>query len=111
MVQSPTDRTTEPAVRAAPTADRRKRARKRWNVPRGSVETAHRDGLDWDSFRDLYYPDTRRHNLEAIVAYGEYRRSDGPRPVRHHTHLKGDPISAGEAVSLEEWEDEGGASH
>jgi hypothetical protein len=111
MVQSLTDRTAEPAVHAAAGAGQRKRAKKRWNLPRRSVETAHRDGLDWNCFRDVYYPDTRRHNFTAIVAYGAYKRSESQRPVGEDTHPKGDPIAAAEAVSLEEWEDEGGASH
>ena len=32
------------------------------------------DGLDWERFRVAYFPGSRRHNLEAIVAYGAYRR-------------------------------------
>ena len=37
-----------------------------------------RHGLDWSGFRDLYYPASRRHDLEAIVAYGAYQRTSPP---------------------------------
>ena len=52
-----------------------------WNLPRAATETVsrgtHTDGLDWNGFRDLYYPDSRRHDLQAIVAYGAYRGTPG----------------------------------
>jgi hypothetical protein len=61
-------------------------------------------------FRDLYYPDSRRHNLEAIVAYGPYKRSPhAGSPANEAAYLNGDPIST-EVVSLDGWEDGGGAS-
>ena len=106
MVQSLTEPLTE-AAQAAHTAGR-ELDRVAWNLPRNSPEIvshgAQGDALDWDSFRDLYYPDTRRHDLDAIVAYGAYRRSTlaGPQPASY-------PISTG-ALSLEEWEDEGGTA-
>ena len=68
-----------PAEAASQAAVNAERDRKAWNLPVASARTAprrrHRDGLDWDSFRDLYYPSTRRHDFEAIVAYGDYKRS------------------------------------
>ena len=77
MTQSLTETLTE-ASQAAGKAEHVERDREGWNLPRAPVEAVspgvHRDGLDWDGFRDLYYPDSRRHNLEAIVAYGAYRR-------------------------------------
>jgi hypothetical protein len=106
MVQSLTEPLTE-AVQADLRADR-ERDRVAWNLPRDPREIvshgAHGDGLDWDSFRDLYYPDTGRHDLDAIVAYGAYKRPTpaGPQPAS-------DPVSTG-ALSLEEWEDEGGTA-
>jgi len=106
MVQSLTEPLTE-AAQAAIRADR-ELDRVAWNLPRNPPEIvsheAHRDGLDWDSFRDLYHPDTRRHALGAIVAHGVYKRSTlaGRQPAS-------DPISTG-ALSLEEWEDEGGTA-
>ena len=83
-----------------------------WNLPRAQVEPAsrgaYREGLDWSGFRDLYYPDSRRHNLEAIVAYGAYKRSGGVEPANEAARAKGDVVSTD---ALEEWEDEGGTSH
>jgi hypothetical protein len=86
---------------------RRKRRRESWNLPRTSAKTAHPDGLDWDHFRDLYYPDSRRHNFEAIVAYGDYRSTS-----RQHSGSEAAPLKEAvwtDAESLGEWEDEGGA--
>ena len=78
MVQSLTEPLTD-AAQAALKADHLERDREAWNLPRAPVEAVspgvHRDGLDWDGFRDLYYPDSRRHDFKAIVAYGAYKRS------------------------------------
>ena len=113
MVQLLTKRLSE-AGQAALKADHLERDRKAWNVPRAPVDTtlhgAHRDRLDWDGFRDLYYTDSRRHNLEASVAYGAYKKS----PLAGSRANEATSIKAGasptEALSLDEWEDEGGAS-
>ncbi len=106
MVQSLTEPRTE-AAQAARKADR-ELDRVAWNLPRNPPEIvshgAHGGGLDWDSFRDLYYPDTRRHDLGAIVAYGAHRRSNPAGP-----QSSSDPVSTG-APSIEEWEDEGGGT-
>jgi hypothetical protein len=69
-------------------------------------------GLDWQAFSAAYFPGSRRHNLKAIVAYGAYKRSlgAGEQQPSEAARLKADAIST-EALSLEEWEDEGGASH
>jgi hypothetical protein len=105
MVKTLTKRPTEAASQAAVKADHQERDRKAWNLPRASVPTAprrrHRDGLDWDSFRDLYYPSTHRHDFEAIVAYGHYRRSP-------QADLPDADLS--DAPSLAEWEAEGGTT-
>ena len=77
----------------------------------GPVEdrlTSARD-LDWESFRSAYFPGSRRHNLEAIVAYGAYKRS----PVARDQHTSETaPVKADahavEAVAVDGWEDEGG---
>ena len=68
-------------------------------------------GLDWQAFSAAYFPDSRRHNLKAIVAYGAYRRSlgAGEQEASEAARLKADAIST-EAQEVEEWEDEGGAS-
>jgi hypothetical protein len=36
------------------------------------------DGLEWQGFSAWYFPGCRRHDLEALTAYGTYRRR--PRP-------------------------------
>jgi hypothetical protein len=78
MTQSLTETLTE-AAQAAAKAEHLERDRETWNLPRARGETAsratHRNGLDWNGFRDLYYPDSRRHDLAAIVAYGAYREA------------------------------------
>jgi len=67
--------------------------------------------LDWEAFCAVHFPHRRRHDLEAIVAYGAYRHSRSM-----------DERSAGEAAGIDEakvppgttalqsWEDEGGAA-
>jgi hypothetical protein len=68
-------------------------------------------GLDWQAFSAAYFPESRRHNLRAIVAYGAYRRSS---PAGHEqasgAARHGQDAIRSEAVSVETWEDEGGAS-
>jgi hypothetical protein len=43
--------------------------------------------LAWDDFRALHFPGRRRHDLDAVAAYGAYRqgrdwRNSGRRPSR-----------------------------
>lgn len=68
-------------------------------------------GLDWQAFSAAYFPGSRRHNLKAIVAYGAYRRScaAGQQRASEAASFKPDATSS-EAVSVDAWEDEGGAS-
>ena len=98
MTQSLTATLTASA-QAALREDHQDLDREAWNLPRAPVETAARGvrqgGLDWEGFRDLYYPGSRRHNFEAIVAYGAYKKSI---------------TAAGDSASLDEWETDGGAS-
>ena len=102
-IEGPTRPTTQTSLWA-----RRKARGNAWNLPQIPAKTAHSDGLDWDHFRDLYYPDTRRHNLKAIVAYGDYRRTLLPH-ARSDAVLLNDMVSA-DPDSLGAWEDEGGPS-
>lgn len=37
-------------------------------------------GLDWSAFTAAYFPGQRRHDLEAVVAYGAYRRFHAVEP-------------------------------
>jgi hypothetical protein len=82
------------------------RDREAWNLPRAVVATPSTTAgrpLDWQAFSAAFYPDSRRHNLAAIIAYGEYKRT-GTEPA-----ASGDsrPLSANGAVGA--WEDDGGA--
>ena len=69
------------------------------------------DGLDWQSFSAACFPGRRRHDLEALIAYGVYRRShtvdarSSDRPARIETQ-RGQTGS----TALQGWEDEGGAT-
>jgi hypothetical protein len=70
------------------------------------------EDLDWQQFRVAYFPGSGRHDLEAIVAYGAYKRSlaAGDQPAREAARLQEAAAVSPEATSLEEWEDEGGAA-
>lgn len=54
-----------------------------WNLPRRPVQgiagpnhgATVQHGLDWQGFLALYFPGRRRHDLEALTAYGAYRSS------------------------------------
>jgi hypothetical protein len=106
MVHSGIEGPTRPNPRTSLRAQR-KRRREPWNLPRVPAKTAHPDGLDWDHFRDLYRPDSNRHDFEAIVAYGDYRSTLRRQPGSEAAPMK-EPIPT-DAGSLGEWDDEGGA--
>jgi hypothetical protein len=55
-------------------------------------------GLDWQDFSSAYFPGRRRHDLEALTAYGAYRR----------LQLAAEPAPDETDRALEAWEDEGG---
>jgi hypothetical protein len=61
----------------------------------GSVEAAPA-GLDWYAFSARYFPGRRRHDLEALRAYGAYKQG-----------AKADSVGSG---AVQAWEDEGGAA-
>ena len=64
--------------------------------------------LDWQAFSATYFPDRRRHDFEALIAYGAYKRSRG---VDKPSTGRGDSAARNGAegtASLEAWEDEGG---
>jgi hypothetical protein len=73
-VDSITEGPARPSTQTSLRADRRRR-REAGTLQRPSAEPARSDALDWDHFRELHYPGSRRHDLQAIVAYGEYRRT------------------------------------
>ena len=60
--------------------------------------------LDWQAFCADHFPGGRRHNLEAVVAYGAYRKSLEPEVTKIRTTEN----SRAEATALRGWEDEGG---
>jgi hypothetical protein len=64
------------------------------------------DGLDWQAFSATYFPGRRRHDLEALIAYGAYRRSHtvDERPSRQEAES-----GVAGSTELQDWEDEGGA--
>ena len=68
-------------------------------------------GLDWQAFSAAYFPGQRRHDLEALTAYGAYRRS---RAVGTRSSAEPAGIETGRrargATALRNWEDEGGAT-
>jgi hypothetical protein len=47
------------------------------------------DELDWDAFSKWYFPDRRRHDLEAVASYAAYRHGgdweDSRRPPANLT--------------------------
>ena len=106
MVQSSIEGPTRPTTQTSLRPHRNWR-RQAWDLRRISSETADSDGLDWDHFRDLYYPDSRRHDFEAIVAYGEHKRTARLYAGSEAAPAK-NPIPT-DAGPLGEWEDEGGA--
>jgi hypothetical protein len=57
--------------------------------------------LDWQEFSAAYFPSRRRHDLEALIAYGAYRG----------VHVTDEPASGDVASALDAWEDEGGPAH
>jgi hypothetical protein len=74
------------------------------------------DGLDWQAFSAVHFPGRHRHDLEALTAYGAYRRSHAvdaqssdTRSSEEPARIEAAPGPAGSAA-LQDWEDEGGAA-
>jgi hypothetical protein len=64
-------------------------------------------GLDWQAFSAAYFPGRGRHDFEALIAYGAYKRSQGAdEPTTGGADSAG--TTAEEETALEAWEDEGG---
>lgn len=78
MTQSLTEAPTD-AARTAVRAGDLERDRVAWNLPgqseESATETGGGDGLDWAEFTAARFPASGRHDLKAIVAYGEYKKS------------------------------------
>ena len=69
------------------------------------------DGLDWQTFSAAYFPGRRRHDLEALTAYGAYRRSHAvdERSSEEAARMEAASGHAGSSA-LQDWEDEGGTA-
>jgi hypothetical protein len=69
------------------------------------------DGLDWQTFSAAYFPGRRRHDLEALTAYGAYRRSHevDARSSGKRARIEAERRQAG-STAVQDWEDEGGAA-
>jgi len=97
----------------------RERNRVAWNLPRQpSPVLAVRDTdgratvqhtLDWQGFLNLYFPGRRRHDLEAVAAYGAYRSSRVDRPAAEDIVPHVERVLPG-STAADAWEDEGGAA-
>ena len=78
----PLSETLTEAARAAVEPSDWERDRVAWNLPRAprraTTREPYRDQLGWEEFVAAHFPRSRRHNLEAIVAYGAYRSKDRP---------------------------------
>jgi hypothetical protein len=58
--------------------------------------------LDWKAFAAGYFPGRGKHDLEALVAYGAYRRGEGSPAAKNVT------VAERDEDALEVWEGEGG---
>jgi hypothetical protein len=68
-------------------------------------------GLDWQAFFAAYFPERRRHDLEALAAYGVYRRSHSGAALSSDERARiGPGRRAIGARALRNWENEGGAT-
>ena len=68
--------------------------------------------LDWQGFRSRYYPGRRRHDFEALTAYGVYRSSGGVDggSAGEVARLGETEPAPPESTATDSWEDEGGAA-
>ena len=68
--------------------------------------------LDWQGFLTAHFPGSSRHDLKAITAYSDYKRSrviEGRSATESASSKDGERISS-RAAPVEAWEDEGGAA-
>jgi len=78
----------------------------------GSSGTGLSQRLDWSLFLARYFPRRRRHDLEALTAYGEYRSSPEiglPSATEGTAFEESQPISP-EPAAVDAWEDDGGST-
>ena len=74
-------------------------------------ETVEHD-LDWQGFLSRYYPGRRRHDFEALTAYGVYRSPGGVDvpSAGEVARLREPVLVSSESTATDSWEDEGGAT-
>ncbi len=79
------------------------------HVAPAAARSAHLpDGLDWQRFSATYFPGRRRHDLEALTAYGAYRRSHavGKRTAEEPARINAEGGGPAGSAALQVWEDE-----
>jgi len=100
---------------------------------RAALSEEENDHLDWDAFSARYFPDSRRHDLNALAAYSAYRNGSAGRAGSAledaDAHAAASIVRAGEAgvvatilgvgrakadgaaaAAVQAWESEGGAA-
>ena len=94
----------------APTAGRGPRVAKVASAVASSADVP--DRLDWQTFCAAYFPGRRRHDFEALTAYGAYRRSraDEEPSSEEVVRMREATNGAAGSTALQGWEDEGGAA-
>jgi hypothetical protein len=65
--------------------------------------------LDWYGFRDLFFPESRRHDSDALAAYESYRDNSPALTTRGETQARQDNAADRPSCALLRWEWEGGA--
>jgi hypothetical protein len=94
----------------APTAERGPRVAKVASAVASSADVP--DRLDWQTFCAADFPGRRRHDFEALTAYGAYRRSraDEEPSSEEVVRMREATNGAAGSTALQGWEDEGGAA-
>ena len=100
------------AAQAAVTADHQERDRSMEpsaSPSRQRLSRAYQSPARLGWLRGLYAQNSRRHNLEAVVAYGSYKSSShAGSPANEATHIG--VMRARPRAPSRPWEDEGGAT-
>ena len=68
-------------------------------------------GLDWQGFLARHFPGRRRHDLEALIAYGAYKSSNvAGRQPGEVVRLEESKPSSPESTATDTWADDGGTT-
>lgn len=65
--------------------------------------------LDWQEFSAEYFPASGRHDLQAVIAYGAYKRSRAVHEATAHVAERAGN-GAADRAAVQAWEDEGGTT-